>query len=138
MVDQAVGLSSEITQKAHSALRWLIGRKQAYRSDSQVFIAWDTDGNDIPSPYADSRNLAGDEEIEKYEGDVGQAFAIRLKNKMRGYQGKIKQANKIIVMGLDSAVPGRMAIIFYRELKGSDFLTRIENWHTRFAWPQNY
>jgi len=136
--DQAIGLSSEITQKAHSALRWLIGRKQAYRNGEQVFIAWDTSGNDIPSLCADSREIVGDEDIKEYSGDVGQAFAIRLKNKMQGYQGNIKQANKIVVMGLDSAVPGRMAITFYRELRGSEFLARIEKWHARFSWPQYY
>ena len=136
--DQVIGLSSEITQKAHNALRWLIGRKQAYINESRVFIAWDTDGNDIPSPYVDSRDIVGDDETKIYEGDVGQAFAIRLKNRIQGYHGNIRKANKIVVMGLDSAVPGRMAIIFYRELSGSDFLARIEKWHARFAWPQNY
>jgi len=138
--NQVIGLSSEITQKAHSTLRWLIGRKQAYKSETQIFVAWDTDGNDIPSPYSDSRDVIRDEVNKKYEGDVGQAFAIRLKNKMLGYQGKIKQRNKIVVMGLDSSVPekGRLAITFYRELSGSDFLARIEKWHTRFAWHQSY
>jgi CRISPR-associated protein Csd1 len=41
-------------------------------------------------------------------------------------------------MGLDSATPGRMAITFYRELKGSEFLDRIEAWHEKYAWPQNF
>jgi len=41
-------------------------------------------------------------------------------------------------MGLDSATPGRMAITFYRELTGSDYLTRIEQWHQGCAWPQNF
>jgi CRISPR-associated protein Csd1 len=41
-------------------------------------------------------------------------------------------------MGLDSATPGRMAITFYRELTGSEFLERIEKWHSNFAWSQNY
>ena len=31
-----------------------------------------------------------------------------------------------------------MAITFYRELRGSEFLTRIQAWHEQFAWPQNY
>lgn len=41
-------------------------------------------------------------------------------------------------MGLDSATPGRMSIIYYRELKGSEFLERIESWHAAYAWPQNF
>jgi CRISPR-associated protein Csd1 len=31
-----------------------------------------------------------------------------------------------------------MAITFYRELTGSEFLARIERWHTDFAWHQNF
>ena len=41
-------------------------------------------------------------------------------------------------MGLDSATPGRMAITFYRELKGSDFLNRVQSWHEQYAWLQNF
>jgi hypothetical protein len=41
-------------------------------------------------------------------------------------------------MGLDSATPGRMAITFYRELKGSEFLDRVERWHEQYAWAQNF
>ena len=41
-------------------------------------------------------------------------------------------------MALDSATPGRMAILYYRELTGSEFLTRLERWHLEVAWPQNF
>jgi len=41
-------------------------------------------------------------------------------------------------MGLDSATPGRMAITYYCELKGSEFLDRIEGWHTQYAWAQDF
>jgi CRISPR-associated protein Csd1 len=41
-------------------------------------------------------------------------------------------------MGLDSATPGRMAISFYRELAGSDFLKRLDDWHESCTWIHNY
>jgi CRISPR-associated protein Csd1 len=41
-------------------------------------------------------------------------------------------------MGVDSATPGRMAITYYRELHGSELLTRVEQWHKMFSWYQNY
>ena len=41
-------------------------------------------------------------------------------------------------MGLDSATPGRMAITFYRELKGAEFLERVQSWHEQHAWLQNF
>ena len=141
--DQVVSTSFEVTQKAHNALRWLIRRKQAFRSGDLVFVAWAVKGTEIPDPYSNSYDFLGEqEEIDNEKntgiGDVGQSFAIRLNKKIAGYKASISDSENIIVMGLDSATPGRMAIPFYRELTGSEFLDRIEQWHSDFAWAQNF
>jgi len=140
--EQAAGVSFEVTQKAHIALQWLI-RRQAFRSDKQVFVSWATTGKPIPDPCVNSWDFLGDEfqisdPSATQVGDVGQSFALRFKKKLTGYKANISDTEDIVVMGLDSATPGRMAITFYRELTGSEFLERIEKWHTDFAWLQNY
>jgi CRISPR-associated protein Csd1 len=138
---QACSVSSEVSQKSHNALRWLVQRKQAYRFGDQVFVSWAKSGEEIPDPFADSHALLGTEPEEAETtniGDVGQAFAKRLSKKIAGYQANISDTSNIIVMGLDSATPGRMAITFYRELERSEFLERLEQWHTQFAWHQNF
>jgi CRISPR-associated protein Csd1 len=45
-----------------------------------------------------------------------------------------------VLLGLDSALSegGRLAITYYRKLENSEYLSRIEKWHTAFAWIQNY
>jgi len=142
---QACGLGYEITQKAHNALRWLILR-QAYRNEEQVIVTWAVAGKSIPDPFQDSLSLIlGSEalmpesEIEQPDiGDAGQAFGLRLKKAIAGYRAKLDPTEDIVVMGLDSATPGRMAITYYRELQGSEFLDRIQNWHEQLAWPQNF
>lgn len=143
---QACGVGYEVTQKAHNALRWLV-KRQAYRNEDQVIVTWSVLGKPIPDPFQDSRVLfLGSEEIAESAsvaaptdiGDVGQAFALRLKKAIAGYRAQIEATEDIVVMGLDSATPGRMAITFYRELKGSAFLNRIEAWHKDHAWPQNF
>lgn len=138
---QAAGVSFEVSQKAHIALQWLI-RRQAFRSGDQVFVSWATSGKPIPDPCANSWDFLGDE-FQKdaplsQNGDVGQGFAIRFNMKLAGYKAIISDTEDIVVMGLDSATPGRMAIIYYRELTGSEFLARVEKWHSDFAWLQNY
>lgn len=139
---QACTISSEVTQKAHNALRWLIQRKQAYRYGEQVFVAWAKSGTDIPSPFFSTDELFGIEtesvELSQEVGDVGQAFATKLAKQIAGYQAELGATEQIIIMGLDSATPGRMAITYYRELTGSDFLQRIQNWHNNVSWHQNY
>ncbi|MDP1593838.1 MAG: type I-C CRISPR-associated protein Cas8c/Csd1 [Gallionella sp.] len=143
---QACGVSYEVTQKAHNALRWLIQR-QAYRNGDQAIVTWSVAGKPVPDPFKDSLSLFLDSaeisqvaaEIEQPDiGGVGQAFAIRLRKAMAGYSAKLAPNEDVVVLGLDSATPGRMAITFYRELKGSDFLNRVQSWHEQNAWPQNF
>lgn len=145
---QAYGVSFEVSQKAHAALRWLIER-QGYRDfdSGQTVVAWAVSGKLIPDPFKDTLALilgTGIDELPESTaqtgliGDAGQSFALRLKQAMRGYRAKLNRTDDIVVMGLDSATPGRMAITYYRELKGSEFLDRIERWHEQYAWAQDY
>ena len=73
-----------------------------------------------------------------FQGDVGQAFGHRLSKLIAGYRASLGPTDDIVVMGLDSATPGRMAVAFYRELTGSELLDRIQSWHENVAWHQNY
>ena len=68
--------------------------------------------------------------------DLGQYFALSLKKKMAGYSARLPASDNIIIMGLDSATPGRMAITYYQELAPQQYIDRIETWHQDFAWPQ--
>jgi len=70
--------------------------------------------------------------------DIGQSYARRLNNYMSGYGEIDDPTEDIVIMGLDSASPGRMAITYYRELKGSELLARLRHWHTAMAWPQRF
>ena len=74
---------------------------------------------------------------ERYRGDAGQLFAKRLNNLIRGYETELEKREDVVVLALDSATPGRMAITYYRELQASEFLERIRSWHEHTAWPQN-
>lgn len=140
--DQACGVGFDVTQRGHNALRWLIGR-QGYRNGDQVVVAWAVSGNPIPDPFANSHELFGIEanqpEVEPaFQGDVGQAFGRRLAKAIAGYRAELGSTSEVVVMGLDSATPGRMAITFYRELRGSELLDRIQSWHEKTAWHQHY
>jgi len=142
--DQACTVGFDVTQKAHNALRWLLSdQKRTFRNGEQRIVAWETAGHDIPSPLHSSDEFIDDED-ELPEGpdagrqDAGRFFAQRLKRKITGYQSTLGDTARVVVMALDAATTGRMAIIYYRELTGSEFLARIDDWHTRFAWPQHY
>lgn len=135
---QACNVSLEVSQKAHYALSWLISR-QGYSKGDLVIVAWATNGVQIPQPTDDlvdyASDLPSDEEPSVY---TAQEVAVKLRKRIAGYGKKIDQTTSIVVMGLDSATPGRLAIIFYRELTGSDFLRRLDSWHETCAWLHRY
>jgi CRISPR-associated protein Csd1 len=143
--DQACSVGFTVTQQAHKALQWLLDfeRKQAFRNGDQVIVAWAVSGKSLPDPFANSAQMFGLETEQKdvvlaYQGDAGQAFAVRLNKCIAGYRARLGSTDEIVVMALDSATPGRMAITYYRELTGSEFLERIQLWHESCAWHQNF
>ncbi|MDD2737658.1 MAG: type I-C CRISPR-associated protein Cas8c/Csd1 [Methylomonas lenta] len=136
--NQACGIGFEVSQKAHNALGWLIQR-QGFRNGDQAYVAWAVSGKDIPAPLVDAYSVMDEEPKEIDLGtNLAQDYAIRLRNYMAGYAAKLKSNEQIIIMGIDSATPGRMGIIYYRELFSHEFLSRLETWHSQFAWPQRH
>jgi CRISPR-associated protein Csd1 len=136
--DEAASVGYEVTQKAHNALRWLIDR-QGTRVADQAIVSWAVSGAELPKPMDNTFQAFGIEiHIASSVGDVGQEFAFRLTKAMAGYRTKLDPDESIVIMALESATPGRLAIAYYRELHGSEFLDRVETWHRQFAWPQNF
>lgn len=142
---QACGVGFVVTQQAHKALQWLLDfeRRQAFRNGNQVIVAWAVSGKSLPDLFNNSAQMFGLESRDEdaapaYQGDAGQAFAVRLKRYISGYRTRLGSTDAIVVMALDSATPGRMAITYYRELTGSEFLERVQLWHESCAWHQNF
>jgi CRISPR-associated protein Csd1 len=147
---QVCGVDVVVAQKAHSSLRWLIGQQGKLffvRNDPALaIVAWAVSGTIVPDPLADSDDLLRDTSIEseaektekRLAGFTAQDFGVRLSQFLSGYSVRLGETNEIVVMGVDSATPGRMAVTYYRELRGSDFLKRIEAWHRNCAWLQRF
>lgn len=138
--DQANAVSFDVTQKAHNALRWLVER-QRHRNGDQVFVSWAINGKALPEPLMDPFDIAAidySEEQQDHSKDAGAKFAQTLNKYLQGYIGKDKlQADdSIIIMGIDSATPGRMSVIYYRETFAQEFIDTLEKWHWDLAWLQ--
>lgn len=136
---QACGVGLEASQKAHYALAWLINR-QGYLEGDLAVVAWAISGAKLPQPTDDPIDTL-DKDAPDEQGktaDTAQDMAVRLKKKIAGYRQEIGERGDVAVMAVDSATPGRLSIVYYRTLKGSEFLDRIENWHETCAWRHTY
>lgn len=137
--NQAAAVGFEVTQKAHFTLRWLIGR-QGYNRYGVAIVAWATSGAPVPQPTDSAADLftPGLSEEEDPNAYTAQELAVKLRNRIAGYGKALGETGKVVVMAVDSATTGRMAITYYRDLKGSDFLDRIDDWHKSCAWLHRY
>lgn len=128
------------SNKAHYALAWLISR-QGYVKGDLAIVAWATNGKSIPSPTDDVISILGFDDLlndEKLQTYTAQDLAIQFKKRIAGYGKDIDNTTDIVIIGLDSATTGRASIIFYRNLSGSDFLDRVNEWHESCSWLHTY
>lgn len=143
---QAFTVSLEVTQKAHNTLKWLIDRQGHvfFEADSKsknkgnprlAVLAWAVTDEKMPQPTSDSVEIMKESEPPTTKQD----FALKFRNKMLGYSSKLEKDNakSLQVMAMDSAVKGRMAVTYYRELESLDYFERLEKWHNGCGWLQN-
>ena len=147
---QAVGIGSEATQKAHSALRWLIKTRKVLRNGNQFIVAWSISGKEIPDPFVATDKLTLDDfseseppnlaELEEFNPDhsrdIGRNYSKKLFRCLAGYRTDLETNDTISIMAIDSATQGRMGITYYREFMPKEYLDKISMWHSHFAWFQ--
>ena len=153
--NQAVVIGAAATQKAHSALRWLLKRRYVFKNGDTRVVAWAISGTEIPEllvgtekmglydfdDYSESEPPDIAEQVEQkldQSRDLGKNYAKKLSKYMASYHTQIDPNDTISIMAVDSATPGRMGITYYRELMPTDYLDKISKWHNNFAWFQRF
>ncbi|SFQ96587.1 MULTISPECIES: type I-C CRISPR-associated protein Cas8c/Csd1 [unclassified Paenibacillus] len=134
----AAMVSYEVSQKAHNALKWLIER-QGITVDGRVFLVWGIESLDMPDPLGDTFSLYQDEDEEPTGGDsTHKEFANQVRRAIGGYRYDGDYASNVIIMVLDAATPGRLAMVYYRDLNKEMFLDRLQAWHETCYWQHRY
>lgn len=143
---QAVILGKNASQKAFSALKWLINR-QGIRNGKQVILAWSNNcisdedkllsnlyqGDDIYT------SLFAKDKID-HSADLGLKTVEQLKKKFHGYKEKLAANEQISLLIVDepSKTGGRMSLTFYQEKLRDDYFRDLDEWQDDFAWYQEY
>lgn len=142
--DEAANISYDVSQKAHNALKWLI-EKQGKQLDGRIFLVWGNNQLAVPNVVDD---LATDwtPDFDDYFTANEQPAAQNLQGILAGkhralldglYQKiEIKPDEKIYILLLDAATPGRLAVLYFREFDVEEYFTRLLGWHTSASWKQ--
>ena len=138
---EAAVIGYEVSQKAHNALKWLIERQGTMPVDGKVFVVWGTDQLDLPDPFADSFDLYKDldDPAADTAGDgTHREFARQIRKALNGYRYDSHYRSRVVIMALDAATPGRMSIVYYRDMERDPFLDRLQDWHESCCWLHRY
>lgn len=107
------------SQKAHNALKWLISTQGTIQG-GRAFVCWNPKGNSVPKPILPF--LSFDKDSEDLPGY--KSYREELRKKLQGYSENWSPSTQVIIAAFDAATTGRLAITYYNELLGSDFLQR--------------
>ncbi|AIQ11717.1 type I-C CRISPR-associated protein Cas8c/Csd1 [Paenibacillus durus] len=136
---EAAAVSYEVSQKGHNALKWLIDR-QGVTIDGRVFLVWGVDNPDMSPPWEDGLDFYGEEEEDDTAGDAAhREFAGQFRRAIHGYRYNSDDYNsEVVIMVLDAATPGRLSIVYYRNLNKKLFFDRLDYWHATCRWLHRY
>jgi len=136
--EEAYTISYEASQKVHNALKWLI-ETQGVRVGEKVFVLWNVNGGETPEILTDTPNFIRE---EAQHAETAQDIAKGFNNAIRGYKGKLDNESHLVLLGIDAATTGRLAVVFYREymgLKGNEqLIDNIDRWHKTCRWMNFY
>lgn len=128
---QALTIGYEASQKAHSAIRWLVEEQGKYYG-GRLFLCWNPQGIPVSAPEAPFLDF--DTEPSFTPSD----YREKLKNTLLGKQqnqltGKGEEAS-VVLAAFDAATTGRLALTDYNEYRLSEYLRRLYQWDSWCCW----
>lgn len=122
---QAAQVGYEASQKAHSALRWLL-QEQRTVFGGRAILCWNPQGKTITPPTLPFRPAKPVWQPDHYQD----ALAKALEGKKRDFQ----ITDGVVVAAFDAATTGRLAVTYYNEFRAHDFLQRLHDWDQLCCW----
>lgn len=131
--EEALSVGYVASQKAHNALKWLIGNQGTIQG-GRAFVCWNPQGYSVPRPTLPFLMQTGDEE----EFPAYKSYRENLRKKIAGYNENWTPSAQVVIAAFDAATTGRLAITYYNEMLGSDFMERLAYWDESCCWKDAY
>lgn len=138
---EALSIGFETSSKAHNVLKWLVSN-QGFRIKDRTYVCWNPNGLAVPSfakaliDTIDGNEKNGDNTSTKvYTPDEYKTAIESMTLKQKGNYGTNEE---IIVAALEACTDGRLSIVYYNELHGSDFIDRLAQWDISCCWTDRF
>lgn len=128
---QAATVGYIASQKAHNALRWLTA-DQGIRegASTRAFLCWNPEGKAVPQPMR--RVRSAEAEPVRKPSEYKKQLQGTLLSFRKDHQ--LKDTDRVVLVSLDAATTGRLAVTYYNEIGLGTFLRRMEDWDGHCCW----
>ena len=124
--EEAITIGYVDSQKAHNALKWIVAN-QGVSIGKRVFVCWNPQGQKVPMPaFPIINNNEQKRKPTEYKSDLYKTIM--------GYKQSLPEGADVVTASFEAATSGRLAITYYNELQGSDFLDRLQYWDETCCW----
>lgn len=115
------------SQYVHNVLTWLT-RNQGVRYvvGGRIFICWNPKGFTLPQGWRPF--ILETPEIEPSN------YKKKLLKSISGYKNDLPINEDVVIAAFDAATTGRLSLTYYSELKGHEFISRLEHWYSSCLW----
>lgn len=128
---QAATVGYIASQKAHNALRWLASEQGVREfSGKRIFLCWNPEGKTIPRPMR--RVRSAEAEPVRKPSEYKKQLQGTLLSFRKDHQ--LKDTDRAVLVSLDAATTGRLAVTYYNEIGLGTFLRRMEDWDGHCCW----
>ena len=78
-----------------------------------------------------------DEEEETEETpETGEVGAARFRKAIKGYEKNLSQSSRTVIMALDAATTGRLALMEFKDYHSARYLESLKSWYESCEWLQ--
>lgn len=128
---QAATVGYIASQKVHNALRWLASEQGVREfSGKRIFLCWNPEGKTIPRPMR--RVRSAEAEPVRKPSEYKKQLQGTLLSFRKDHQ--LKDTDRAVLVSLDAATTGRLAVTYYNEMGLGTFLRRMEDWDGHCCW----
>ena len=125
---QALTVSYEASQKAHSALRWLVDNQGVRPFGGRTFLCWNPQGKKVIQPHLPF--MPKPKPVFKPSD-----YREQLQKALNSKKAELNLSDGVVLAAFDAATTGRLSVTYYNELMGHDFLQRLHDWDVSCCWP---
>lgn len=127
--EQASSVGYSTFQKVFVILQWLANNSEtSFCVSDRTFLCWNPKGKPVPKF---NKSIFGDKKKTIF---LSSDYRKELYNTLAGFKNDLPDEEDVIIAAFDAATSGRLSLVYYNELKASDFFDRINSWYSSCCW----